>query len=147
MLQFSSGEPCSPIVSCANTMRIKLCNIFLLVLVLQPKQMANEVRRYKLCTAFITSKHMCLNNPIHQGERPMNSRLKYSRNALCINALPIARYFRQRFAPFIRHRRRSQGYPYKMVQTIAMLRSGIICCELYKLSSRTKIVGFVHNNG
>ena len=42
----------------------------------------------------------------------MSSRLKYSRNALCINALPFARYFRQRFAPFFRHRRWSQGYPY-----------------------------------
>ena len=43
----------------------------------------------------------------------MSSRLKYSRNALYINVLPFARYFRQRFAPFIRHRRRSQGYPYR----------------------------------
>ena len=40
----------------------------------------------------------------------MNSRLKYNRNALHINVLPIARYFRQCIAPFIRHRRRSQGY-------------------------------------
>ena len=45
----------------------------------------------------------------------MFSRLKYSRNALYINVLPFARYFRQRFAPFIRHRRRSQGYPYGFV--------------------------------
>ncbi len=44
--------------------------------------------------------------------RIMISRLKYSRNVLCINALPFARYFRQRYAPFIRHRRRSKGYPY-----------------------------------
>ena len=43
----------------------------------------------------------------------MNSRLKYSRNALCINALPFARYFRQRYAPFFRHWRRSQDYPYE----------------------------------
>ena len=26
---------------------------------------------------------------------------------------PFARYFRQRFAPFFRHRRRSQDYPYE----------------------------------
>ena len=37
-------------------------------------------------------------------------RLKYSRNALHINVLPFAPYFRQRFAPSFRHRRRSQGY-------------------------------------
>ena len=42
--------------------------------------------------------------------RSLSPRLKYSRNALCINALPYAPYFRQRFAPFFRHRRRSQGY-------------------------------------
>ena len=35
--------------------------------------MANEVRRYKLRTAFITSKHMCLNNPIHQGGRMISA--------------------------------------------------------------------------
>ena len=58
--------------------------------------------------------------------RMISSRLKYSRNALYINVLPFARYFRQRFAPFIRHRRRSQGYPYRIVQTVAILRSGII---------------------
>ena len=40
----------------------------------------------------------------------LSPRLKYSRLALCINALPYAPYFRQRFAPFFRHRRRSQGY-------------------------------------
>lgn len=44
--------------------------------------------------------------------RMISSHLKYSRNALHINVPPFARYFRQRFAPFIRHRRRSQGYPY-----------------------------------
>lgn len=38
----------------------------------------------------------------------MSSRLKYNRKALHINVLPFARYFRQRYAPFIRHRRRSQ---------------------------------------
>ena len=42
--------------------------------------------------------------------RSLSPRLKYSRLALCINALPYAPYFRQRFAPFFRHRRRSQGY-------------------------------------
>ena len=42
--------------------------------------------------------------------RLLSPRLKYSRLALCINALPYAPYFRQRFAPFFRHRRRSQGY-------------------------------------
>ena len=40
----------------------------------------------------------------------MFSRLKYNRIALYINALPYAPYFRQCFAPFIRHRRRSQDY-------------------------------------
>ena len=42
--------------------------------------------------------------------RLLSPRLKYSRLALCMNALPYAPYFRQRFAPFFRHRRRSQGY-------------------------------------
>ena len=42
--------------------------------------------------------------------RLLSPRLKYSRLASCINALPDAPYFRQRFAPFFRHRRRSQGY-------------------------------------
>ena len=42
--------------------------------------------------------------------RLFSPRLKYSRLALCINALPYAPYFRQRFAPFFRHWRRSQGY-------------------------------------
>ena len=42
--------------------------------------------------------------------RLLSPRLKYSRLALCMNALPYAPYFRQRFAPFSRHRRRSQGY-------------------------------------
>jgi uncharacterized membrane protein len=40
----------------------------------------------------------------------LSPRLKYSRLALCMDALPYAPYFRQRFAPFFRHRRRSQGY-------------------------------------
>ena len=42
--------------------------------------------------------------------RLLSPRLKYSRIALCMDALPYAPYFRQRFAPFFRHRRRSQGY-------------------------------------
>ena len=42
--------------------------------------------------------------------RSLSPRLKYSRTALCMDALPYAPYFRQRFAPFFRHRRRSQGY-------------------------------------
>ena len=42
--------------------------------------------------------------------RLFSPRLKYSRLALCMDALPYAPYFRQRFAPFFRHRRRSQGY-------------------------------------
>ena len=42
--------------------------------------------------------------------RLLSPRLKYSRLALCMNALPYAPNFRQRFAPFFRHRRRSQGY-------------------------------------
>ncbi len=33
---------------------------------------------------------------------------------------PFARYFKQRFAPFIRHRRRSQGYPYCCNSTSAI---------------------------
>ena len=49
--------------------------------------------------------------------RLLSPRLKYSRLALCMNALPYAPYFRQRFAPFFRHRRRSQGYPYRIAQT------------------------------
>ena len=48
--------------------------------------------------------------------RTVFSRLKYSRNTLCINALPFAHYFRQRIAPFIRHRRRSQGYQSNRLQ-------------------------------
>ena len=64
---------------------------------------------------FITSKILCISINIHQCGRIISSRLKYSRNALYINVLPFARYFRQCFAPFIRHRRRSQGYPYKFV--------------------------------
>ena len=43
----------------------------------------------------------------------MNSRLKNSRKALYINVLSFARYFRQRYAPFFRHWRRSQDYPYE----------------------------------
>jgi hypothetical protein len=42
--------------------------------------------------------------------RSLSPRLKYSRLALCMDALPYAPYFRQRFAPFFRYRRRSQGY-------------------------------------
>ena len=42
--------------------------------------------------------------------RLLSPRLKYSRIALCMDALPYAPYFRQRFAPFFRHRRRLQGY-------------------------------------
>ena len=44
--------------------------------------------------------------------RLLSPRLKYSRLALCMNALPYAPYFRQRFASFFRHWRRSQDYPY-----------------------------------
>lgn len=40
-----------------------------------------------------------------------------------------------------------EALAYESVYATAMLRSGIICCVLRKLSSRTKIVGFVHNNG
>ena len=53
--------------------------------------------------------------------RIISSRLKYSRNALHINVLPIARYFRQRIAPSIRHRRRSQGYPYRQPKTLVLI--------------------------
>ena len=71
------------------------------------------------------------------GGRPMTSRLKYSRNALYINVLPIARYFRQRFAPFIRHRRRSQGYLYRQTTTfIYKKRSGRQMLAFCKPSSR-----------
>ena len=42
--------------------------------------------------------------------RSLSPRLKYSRTALCMDTLTYAPYFRQRFAPFFRHRRRSQGY-------------------------------------
>jgi len=35
--------------------------------------------------------------------RLLSPRLKYSRLALCMNALPYAPYFKQRFAPFFRH--------------------------------------------
>ena len=45
------------------------------------------------------------------------------------------------------HERGCEALAYESVYATAMLRSGIICCALYKLSSRTKIVGFVHNNG
>ena len=83
----------------------------------------NTVLPYGQYTVF----HICLNKLFHQGGRPMNSRLKYSRNALHINVLPFARYFRQRYAPFIHHWRRSQDYPYGFVGTITKLRSGRIC--------------------
>ena len=66
-------------------------------------------------TVYVISKHICINIKFHQSGRIISSRLKYSRNALYINVLSFARYFRQRFAPFIRHRRRSQGYPYEFV--------------------------------
>ena len=38
-------------------MFVNICKIGLLVLVVQPKQMANTVRRYSLYTIFITSKY------------------------------------------------------------------------------------------
>ena len=76
------------------------------------KPIGEHVRRYKIIHNFHYIKKFLLNIKFHQGVRMISSRLKYSRNALCINALPFARYFRQRFAPFFRHRRRSQGYPY-----------------------------------
>ena len=69
--------------------------------------------------------------------RSLTSRLKYSRNALHINVLPIARYFRQRYAPFFRHRRRSQGYPYKLILTFIYKKwSGRRMGAFCKLSSR-----------
>ena len=62
----------------------------------------------------------------------MFSRLKYSRNALYINALSYAPYFRQRFAPFFRHRRRSQGY-----------QSGLDC---QNQNEQITILIFYHDN-
>ena len=56
--------------------------------------------------------------------RPLSPRLKYSRIALCMDALPYAPYFRQRFAPFFRHRRRSQGYLKSVIFPIAVCYSG-----------------------
>ena len=56
--------------------------------------------------------------------RSLSPRLKYSRIALCINALPYAPYFRQRFAPFFRHRRRSQSYLKSVIFPIAVCYSG-----------------------
>ena len=63
-----------------------------------------------------------------------NCIFKFERNALCINALPNARYFRQRFAPFIRHRRRSQDYPYNLYATFIIYkkRSGNITLHFAK---------------
>ena len=45
------------------------------------------------------------------------------------------------------HERGCEALTYESVYATAMLCSGIICCVLHKLSSRTKIIGFVHNNG
>ena len=67
--------------------------------------------------AFLKSKDFCPANYLRSVTLTLINalnfkvyRLKYSRNALHINVLPFARYFKQRSAPFIRHRRRSQGY-------------------------------------
>ena len=58
--------------------------------------------------------------------RLLSARLKYSRLALCINALPDAPYFRQRFAPFLRHRRRSQGYLKSRHRLLVQIKRGLI---------------------
>ena len=80
--------------------------------------------------------------------RIISSRLKYSRNALHINVLPIARYFRQRIAPSIRHRRRSQGYPYRQPKTLVLILksqqpsilTGTSKYKNFFVKKRTKIV-------
>ena len=64
-------------------------------------------------TQFPSHQYIFIKQKYSSSGRIMTSRLKYSRNALCINALSIARYFRQRYAPFFRHWRRSQDYPYE----------------------------------
>ena len=65
--------------------------------------------------------------------RIMTSRLKYSRNALCINTLLFARYFRQRYAPFIRPQAAVARLPLQLTaQTITKLRSDMICFWHYK---------------
>ena len=58
--------------------------------------------------------------------RLLSPRLKYSRIALCMNALPYAPYFRQRFAPFFRHRRRSQGYLKSRHCLLVQIKRGLI---------------------
>ena len=58
--------------------------------------------------------------------RSLSPRLKYSRLALCMNALPYAPYFRQRCAPFFRHRRRSQGYLKSRHRLLVQIKRGLI---------------------
>ena len=58
--------------------------------------------------------------------RLLSHHLKYSRLALCMNALPYAPYFRQRFAPFFRHRRRSQGYLKSRHRLLVQIKRGLI---------------------
>ena len=72
--------------------------------------------------------------------RLLSPRLKYSRLALCINALPYAPYFRQRFAPFFRHWRRSQGYlqvpSYSLLQFVITVTASDGDCYLSNFRPR-----------
>ena len=100
LLLFCRGEPCSPV----RVQRTRL-----------------HALRAKLNTQFMLYQNILYKHKYSSSGRMISSRLKYSRNALYINVLPFARYFRQRFAPFIRHRRRSQGYPYGFVTFIKII--------------------------
>ena len=72
--------------------------------------------------------------------RSLSPRLKYSRIALCMDALPYAPYFRQRFAPFFRHRRRSQGYlqvpSYSLLQFVIAVTASDGDCYLSNFRPR-----------
>ena len=97
-------------------------------------------------TVYVISKHMCMNIMFYQCGRRISSRLKYSRNALYINVLSFARYFRQRFAPFIRHRRRSQGYPYEFVTFTKFVFKYIVSYYKWKKSKIPKTFLFLSHS-
>ena len=85
---------------------------------------------YTFCLGSLCKAYKYRKVKFYLQQRTEFSRLKNSRNALHINVLPFAHYFRQRFAPVIRHRRRSQGY-----------QSYHVCTRCEHKKSRYKCIG------
>ena len=127
--------------NCANGSNVRLGhNMFLILQTVFPNWerrlavRAPDERHYELFCVCTQNKWRSL-TAATDGTQPSYKQIRSGNNVLHFANLlpdhnfpfsilhlikPFARYFKQRFAPFIRHRRRSQGYPYCCNSTSAI---------------------------